>query len=439
MQNYTLARCRYGRFRLFQTKEIEKHTLANGVRILVDASDKFASTSIAVCLLGGSREESRETIGRTHLLEHMLFKRTSRKDTQAIANIIDELGGGINALTDTDSLCLCGESTAKDSLRVLELFAELLFEPAFTDHDLSTEKEVVRQEIIEAEDEPEQSVYQRFSENFWPMSSLGFPVIGYRETVGSFSRQELLWRLNELTVGPRVIVAVAGNISAVEVLKYAEKYYSYLPKGALYMPEKPRTTKGSDILPKPVNQVYLTWGRPAPGLRDEDYLKTVLISHALGDGMSSRLFQLLRERYGLAYEVNSELDVYMDTAALLVNATIERSNINLGLKLISEEFNSLISHGLKEDEFQRSQKSVCAILGMEADSLGSRMWRLVESETCFGRYRSLAEVQGLVNSISLDEVNSFLRTEFMDEQGFLQVGGDVENYVLPESVRELLD
>lgn len=414
----------------------QKHTLSNGVRILVDSDSRFHSASVAFCLLGGSSDETRDDIGRTHLLEHALFKRTRLHSTAELACIVDDLGGEVNAFTDTDSLCLHADVPAKDIPTVLELFRELLLESAYTEEDVALEREVIRQEIIEADDDPEQAVYQRFSERFWPGHSISYPVAGYLETLGVFDRQSLVERQEELLVGSRILLVAAGNVDFEALVAFAEKHFGGFPSAEAPHPVKPLSQGGFELFERPVNQVFVLFGREAPSRVSPEFVYANIVATAFGGGMSSRLFQRVREQQGLAYDIGAELDSYVNAGALLVSCTLERSNINRALPLLFQEYDALRSEGLTTEELERAKRFICATLQMEVDSMNHRLWRLLESELYFGRAISASDVVERYSAVGPTEIRQFLDSMGKDSRHELLVlGGDVEKYALPSTLQ----
>ncbi|MDD2942112.1 MAG: pitrilysin family protein [bacterium] len=423
-----------------------KLTLSNGVRVLVDKTNAYRSISLCICLVGGSSDETIASAGLTHLLEHLLFKRTKTLNPREIACRIDYLGGEINAFTDSDSLCLHAQIPQSLLEELFAFISSLLLDFACNDSDLTLEQSVIRQEILEAEDDPSDSVYRVFAEHFWPSSMLALPVYGTKENVQGFKLSEAQMRLDELLCGQRLLIAAAGNIELEELARLGEKYFGCLPQGKAFElgyypthnPQKRHVEPkfgGCFSVIRPVSQVHLLLGRPWPSIRCPDYYTGLIVSSALGSGMSSRLFQLLREEKGLAYDIAADIDAYPDTGALLLSGVIERKNINKGLTLIHDLFVELLQFGLSDEEHQRVLSMLTAQLNMEFDSLSSRMWRLLESELYFGEYRSTQRAESRLRAITADDIARFISHWLPAGEGMLVLGGDIDGFSLSQSAR----
>lgn len=424
-------------FPLLVQQNVIKQQLPNGVRILIDRTDHFRSASLAFCLLGGIRDEQVETVGATHLVEHLLFKRTTARDSQMLATFIDELGGTATAFTDSDLLCLTGTVPGRDLGTLLAFFAELTLNSAFTDQDLLMEKEVIKQEILEANDNPLDALYQAFAQNFWPDSTLRFPVFGTLETLHSTTAMQVRQRLAQLMVAKRLIIAVSGNVDEQRFIKEVEALFGQLPAGETMTFVPPNTASGFVCVPRVAKQSYLLFAQPWPCLMDEDYLAGVLVSTILGDGCSSRLFQLLRERHGLAYTIEAEVDSHRDTAALLISATVEQPKLTLSLDLILDQLTFVGDKALQRSELERVQKLLSAQLEMAADSLSGRLWRALDLELTFQRYLSVDEVVARICAITIDDLERFVAKWLGQNRALLVLGGDVEDYEPSETILQV--
>jgi len=399
--------------------------LDNGVQVLVDRAECFQSAAIAVCLTGGSREETSSTIGCTHLLEHLLFKTTKRKTSQQIAAAIDDLGGIINAVTDVDSLCIYGQVPLQSWETLLDFFHELLTEPQLLLADVELEKSVIKQEIIEASEDPQDAVFTKFSREFWPKDSLGFPVFGYLETVAKFTPTDLQQRLRELLVGSRVVISVVGNVEQNELSDKINKTFGALPKGSSVNFTQPVTAKGIHLLTSPVSQVFMAIGLPWPTPRVESYCAGQVLAAALGVGISSRLFQKVREEHGLAYDVGAEVVAYPDTGALLLNATVERENLSRCLELMLGELAKLESDQPDHVELERAKRMIDAQLRIQEDSIIGRLWRILHNHQCYGRLIEFSEEREKYENVSHEAINNIVRDWVTKRELLVVLGGDV--------------
>ena len=412
-----------------------KHKLPNGVTVLVDSDPRFSSVSLAISLHGGLRSENLETVGLTHLCEHLLFKRTATKSPLQIAQLIDSLGGEVNAFTDADCLCIHGLVTKSDSAKLMDFFAEILLQTSFTEKDLELEREVIRQEILESQDDPIDTVYRKFSTCFWPNSILGYPVFGDLERLESFSYGDVYERLHSLLQGDKIIIVASGAITPEEVLAFAEKNFGHLAAGKKAELERPVSDSGLNLFQEKFSQVHFALGCPAAGMADGKFDACAIVASVLGGGVSSRLFQALRENHGLVYDISAGLDIHADTSALLITGACEIDNLLMALELLVSEISNLKAKKIDANELERIVSSHRAQLAMEDDSISSRMWRALESEMMHGRQVTNKEIIERLDKLSLVEVNGLVDT--MLANFLLVIVGDIEEFEASETVKEL--
>jgi len=414
------------------SSDINRSELSNGAVFVSKKLSHFSGAGLAITLLGGSREEKLEEIGLTHLLEHLVFKRTSKLTPSEIARRIDSFGGDINAYTDTEEISLYGEVPLSSLKDLLSLFAELLSDCKFSDEDFQIEKDVIKQEISDAKDDPESVVFQRFSELFWPDSSFGLPVFGYEKSVLDLSRKSVENRLAEIFVGKRLVISAVGDLDHEDFLKEIEKHFASLPSGTAPTRETLKIGQAFEQLSSDTEQVYLTLGIPCPNLRAEEVYVAELLSSSFGELMSSRLFQELREKRGLAYEISSTVESYPDTGSLLIQASFEKGRALDALEVISGEFKKISSSPFTEKELSLAQAHALARLSVENDSLSANLWRLHEGETVHKRFITIAEDKNFISRTTTDDVSSYVEKWLHQVSPVVVLGGDVEVVNLEE-------
>jgi len=414
---------------------MQKHKLSNGLTILVDEDRRFSSVAFAISLHGGLRSESIETAGITHLSEHLVLKKTKQKSTKEIAEYIDLLGGEVNAYTDADSMCLYGYVQKGDSKKIMDFFAELLFEPAFLEKDLLIEKDVVRQEILDSQDEPSEVNYKLFCQYFWPNSLLGMPIYGDIRNLETFSYGDIYERLQSLLQGDKITIVASGAISLEEVIEYAEKNYSHLSKGKRAEFETPETSSGLHFIQEKFSQVHFSLGCQAPGMLSERFDSAAVLSAILGGGMSSRLFQALREDNGLVYDVGAGLDFNKDISALIISGACEGVNLKKSIELVSKEITKFKNEKLDPKEVERNIHSIKSQMLIELDSIQSRMWRILESEYVFGKLVSIEEQIARYESLSLKNLED--EKQKLLNNFLLVLTGDIQGYQPDKDLREL--
>lgn len=394
---------------------MQKVVTENGITLLVHSDPRFHSVAYAVCLLGGLSDETPESVGITHFLEHLLFKRTKELSTQQIACAIDELGGDVNAFTDFDSMCLFGTVPSSRADRLMDFVAGLLLDAAFDDQDLEVEREVIRQEIFEAHDNPGDALYQKLCSVLWSESIFRFPVFGTLEVLAELKREDIFARLKQLLHGKRLLIAAAGNVSVEEVKAHVVRSYGKLPPGETIKIEPPKQGSGFALVDRPVRQVYVALANRFPSLRDTEYPSALVASMALGDGMSSRLFRQLREERGLAYDVAAQVDSFSVASTLLVSATVEPHAVPTVLELVLGELEKVRKDSFETQEIERVVAMVTAQLEMEGDSVSSLLWRAIETELYFGNYVSPEEAVKIYQKIDPSQVAAVVQRYFDSE------------------------
>lgn len=408
--------------------QVEKITIGNGITVLLDRTPMFQSVACAVCLLGGSCDETLETIGITHLLEHLLFKQTKHKSTKDIALTIDQFGGCINAYTDTNALCLYGVVPRRRHEDLLRFFSELLWENQIVDRQLEVEKEIVRQEILESLDDPDDFLYQQFQEKLWPHSLLGLPVFGTLETVERFGRAALEKRRGELLVGKKLVVVLVGDIELLQVERMLKEIFPEVPLGQRVLIETPKFSSGVHVCPRAMSQAQFMLGCPWPGFRSDDYLAGLVLSSVLGDSSASRLFQALREERGLAYSVYTDIDSYHDASAFHIYSAVERGGLQDALAVSVDELEKIANQAITQAELERAVSMFSAQLEMCVDEIVSRLWRALEMELAFERQIPPAEMLSKLQRLQVGDIQEFARKWLVKDNFLLVLGGDIDGF-----------
>ena len=414
-----------------------RHILPNGLTILSEDVPGSRSLSLAIVLRGGSGDETNSELGITHLLEHLLFRRTKSRTNKQIAALMDELGGDVNAYTDTESIALVGSVPADRAEDLLQLFSDMLLEAAFNESDLKLEKDIIAQEILEAQDDPIDVLTQEFSECFWLTGALAKPVFGTIKSVPKLSLKMTYKRIKAMLCGKRILIGAAGNINFDLTTKIAALFGS-LPSGEAFELKIPKSVgSGQAIRMHPSSQCYLALGIKAPGLKHEDFIATNLLSMLLGEGSSSRLFQKVREDRGLAYSLFTFLDSYSTRSAFVISGTFNREEYGDALNLIAEELRLIREGDISEEEFSRARSCFRAQVLLASESLSTKLWRLIETEIIFGRYIELEEVLVKLDNVNLKHLIE-LSHQILKPKGWTAVTvGDVKGFKYPKALERL--
>jgi len=388
-----------------------------------------------VSLEGGLGDESEAQVGISHLLEHLLFKRTGRRSTRDLAVQMDEFGGEINAYTESSRISLYGVVPATRLHELINFFAELIVDARFEESDLAVEKEIVRQEILEANDSPSEVTYQALCKILWPSSIYRFPVFGTLDSVTRLRESDLRARLKQISCGKRLTVAVAGDVEPGAFTSWVEDAFGKLPSGEWERKKVADMASGTTSAVHPVTQVHLALCQQFPALSDPDYLESLVFAGIFGDGLSSRLFQLLREEKGIAYDVSAHVEAMADQNLFVTSAVLERENVDEALSLILSELRKVRQDSITEAELERMKKYISAQLEMEYDSLSSRLWRLIEGETYLGRYLAVEEVLKRAEAITTESISKFIRERISFSGSALALGGNVKGLKLSDEVK----
>ena len=403
----------------------KKEILNNGVTVVTEVDNRFNSAGVVVCLKGGLVDEPADQLGVTHLLEHLLFKRTSKYDRFGIAAKLDELGGEVNAVTDLDTLCIYGFVPGELVYELTEFIFELISEADFTQADLNLEKEIIKQEILESFDDPADLLTQEFYKGSFPGSNLSSPVFGTVETVDSLSLEDCQQRRNKLWCGSRIFITAMGGVDESRFVELIHKRLGGITKGEPFVRPKVLPFFDRRSIEYRFNQLYYLAARNWPGVGTDDYLIGHLTSILLGGSNTSRLFQRLREEKGLVYDISTSVESIFNVGMLISTAVTERAKGQDVISLASYVTDELLHGGVTEAEFIRAQSMLRAVLEMEQDSLSGRLWRLVESEVMLGRNVSTAEIAERLHNMTLAEVNQFCRRQTVNSQSSAIVLGDV--------------
>jgi len=386
--------------------EINKITLDNGVRILVENVPYVRSAAIGLWCKTGSRHELDHEAGITHLIEHMLFKGTERRTAKQIAESIEGRGGMLNAFTDKESTCYYCRVLSDDVANGVDVLSDMMLHSNFDPEELEREEEVVCEEIKRSLDEPSDHVHELHLGYRWGNHPLGKPIIGTEESVRSFRREHIIGYMDRRYRAETVLLSVAGNVNVDEVKAAAEKYLGKIPSGVeLSQPERPHGVATVNEVAKDTEQVHFCIGSEGISVYDESEIAVMsVLDSALGGSMSSRLFQEIREKRGLVYSVGSYTLSYGAGGAYTVYGGTSQKNWELVKELVRKEFDDVMKHGLSEDELDRTKRSLAGNLVLALEGMNSRMMRQSRNELNYGRQVTVDEALERLNKVTNDQV-----------------------------------
>jgi predicted Zn-dependent peptidase len=403
----------------------KKEHLSNGIPVVMEQLKNMRSVSLGIWVRVGSRDEEPHKNGISHFLEHMFFKGTVKRTAKDIAVEIDSLGGEINAFTSKESTTFYVKILDEYIEKGIELLADIFLHSTFPEEDIEKEKGIVKEEIKLVEDTPDDYIHDLFNQTIWGNEGLGQPVLGRRETVKSFTREDLISHIRKYYGTKDVVISCAGNFEHGSILSVLNKSLGSLRRGS--EPVKgplPYFESKVDVFHKQLSEVHMCFGIEGLPQTSEDRYSLYILNTIFGAGVSSRIFQEIREKRGLAYSIYSFISSYYDTGIWGVYAGVSRKRVGEVAALILKEMSDLKST-LTEVELQRAKNHLKGniILGLESTS--SRMTNIARQEIYHGRYYSPKEIMKEVDSISLDDIQALAEKLIKQEGVSLTVFGPV--------------
>jgi predicted Zn-dependent peptidase len=406
---------------------IRRETLANGLRLVTERMPHVRSVSVGVWLRRGSRHEPISHAGIAHFVEHMLFKGTTSRTAEDIAQQVDSIGGQLDAFTSKEYAGYYIKVLDEHLARALNLLADLVTRPTFDPDELEREKKVVLEEIKMVEDTPDDLVHELFAERFWSGHPLGRPILGTPESVARLDRPTLLTYFREAYAASNFVVVAVGNLDHDRLRELVERHFAHVPlEGAPISQHPPSVSHGVEIRSKVLEQSHVCLGTLGlPQVHPDRYAGFVL-NTVLGGSMSSRLFQNVREKRGLAYAVFSGMSSYQDTGALSIYAGCANDAVAELIEVVVAEVKRLTEEPLAEEELRRAKDHLKGSLMLNLESTSSRMSHLARQELYEDRSTDLDAMLSAIEGVSSDLVRDLSRQLFGSHPLGLTVLGDVD-------------
>lgn len=394
--------------------QTEKTTLDNGIKIVTEKIDTVRSISAGIWVKTGSRDESDELAGVTHFLEHMLFKGTEKRSAYDIAQSMESVGGYLNAFTSTEYTCYYARCLDDKLANALEVLSDMVRNSRFPEEELEKEKKVVLEEMKMYKDSPDDYVFEIFSDQVFNNHPIGRPVIGFEETVSSFTRRNLFDYTEERYRPDNLLVAVAGNVDHQEVIALVRELLDQPRSEPTRRTEQPLTpyAKSRKEVSKVIEQTHMVLGRRALHYDHPDKYLLLLANTVLGGGMSSRLHQNVREKYGYCYSIGTFNQSYTDSGLFGVYIGTDKEYVNHVRELIQGEFERIRNEKISGQELSEAKAQLKGKLLLSQESTSNRMTRLAKSELYFERYITLDELVENIDAVSADELLLFAQSFF---------------------------
>lgn len=396
---------------------MRRSALPNGLRIVSEHLPGVPSVTVGIWVESGSRFEPPHLGGISHYLEHLLFKGTERRSAAAIAEEMDAVGGVLNAFTGKEYTCYYARVLAEHASLATDLLADLFLCSRLDPDEIERERGVILQEISQSEDTPDDYIHDFFNLRYWPDHALGLPVCGTSATVQELSRDDFIQFMGARYRPDRIVIAAAGNITHDALESWAARAFGGLEgAAALIAGGPPRPQTGVFVTERSLEQVHVCFGTPGIPQNSEARYAAYLLNTALGGGMSSRLFQEIRERRGHAYAVYSFLSSYRDSGYLGIYVGTAAEWVEEVLAVIVRELDAVARDGLRPDELARVKNQLKGNLLLGLETSDSRMSRIAKNEIYVGRDVPLAEIAARIDATSNDEIVA-LASQLTDSDG----------------------
>jgi predicted Zn-dependent peptidase len=411
---------------------VRKDVLANGLTILTEPMSSVRSVSVGIWLRTGARQERVEENGVSHFIEHMLFKGTKNRTAEEIARAADSIGGHLDAFTAKETTNYSIKVLDEHLPRAFSILADLVKNPLFEPTHITNESRVIQEEIKMVEDTPDDLVHEIFTQTYWRGHALGRPILGTRRSVRSFDRKRLVSYFRRHYAPNNMLIAAAGHLRHSQIVDLVQKEFGDRPAGTV-----PRS--GPIPVPHPhlqvrhkkdLEQVHLCVGAPSYPQPHKNRFPAYILNSVLGGGMSSRLFQNIREKRGLAYAVFSSLSSFHDAGCLSVYAGTATDKARQVIELVLKEFCELKSNPISQEELQRAKDYLKGSLLLSLESSTSRMGNVARQEMYFGRYISQDEIARSVDAVTAEQVQAVAQEFFHPDRLAITVLGPINGLKL---------
>lgn len=386
-------------------EQYNKSTLSNGVRLVTEKIPTVHSVSLGVWVDVGGRDETLASRGLSHFLEHMIFKGTKNRSALEIALEIESFGGHINAFTSKEMTCFFVQMLDENIKIALEVLSDIMANSLFRSEDIIKEKAVIQEEIKNLEDSPDDLIHDYLLAEIYPGHPLSYPILGTPETVNSFTAQDLADLLKYKYTSDKIVIAAAGNLEHDRLFDMAEKVFTFIP-GTPHPDGQSLSdfTAGRKVWSRPIKQAHICIGARAYPYIDNRKFPLLVLNTILGGGMSSRLFQSIREVFGYAYSVYSFAESLSDTGMFGVYLGTDKEKIDPAVDLVMKEFERLRNEPLDSTELSRIKTQLKGNLMLGLESTSSRMNRLAKMEMYLNKFITLEDLVNNINQVTAQQV-----------------------------------
>lgn len=403
---------------------LTRYTCANGVRVVLEKIPNVRSVTIGIWVKTGSRHETAELNGISHFLEHMFFKGTENLTAKEIAESFDRIGGQVNAFTSKEYTCYYAKVLDNHATYALEILADMFFNSTFDEEELAKEKNVVYEEIKMYEDTPDDIVHDLLTKAIFENHPLGYPILGSEETLATFTKDMLKDYMYNSYTPDKVVISIAGNVEESFMKEVEKRFGTYKGGNRKELDAKPIFHKNEVIRRKDTEQAHLCIGFNGYSVRDKRIYPLIIANNILGGSMSSRLFQEVREKRGLAYSVYSYHSSYEDTGTVTIYGGTAVNQLDVLAETIFNILHDLKNNGITVKELENSKEQIKGNLVLGTEGTNSRMSRNGKNELLLGEHKSIDEMIQIIDAVTIDEVNQVCSELFTEEYSISLIAPD---------------
>ncbi|AHZ84103.1 M16 family metallopeptidase [Bdellovibrio bacteriovorus] len=407
--------------------KFKKSELSNGIRVVSELHPGSRAVSMGIWVLTGTRDETPDVAGISHLLEHLVFKGTKTRSAYQIAKSLEALGGELNAYTTREYTCYHALVLKDHWEKALDVLADLVSNMKLTQKEFDLEKGVILQEIAMSEDSHEDMVYDVFYEQVYGAHPLGRPILGTPVSVARMKQTQVMNYYKKTYTGKNIIVSASGCIDHDDLMAGIQKRLGAKKKSELKNTRRvPRWLNRRHVVEKQAEQVHMLLGLPTASFQDKHRFEAVVTNTLLGGGMTSKLYQSVREKRGLVYSIHSSLNTNIDSGMLTIYAGTEAKNARKVGDLISKEFAKIRKAGVTKADVEMCKTQVIGSILLGSDDIENRMTSLAVNEMVFGRYRAVESVIDEIKAVTVDSVNEYIRNVLdLDKAAGVLLGPEV--------------
>ena len=394
-----------------------KTTLPNGVRVITETIPSMRSIAVGLWVFTGSRDEAPSEAGMSHFIEHMVFKGTATRRMHQIAQRMEAVGGYLNAFTSKEYTCYYARALDEHLARAIDTVCDLILQPDFPAKEIAKEQDVVVEEMKMYEDAPEELIFDHFEGILYDGHAMGRPIIGTEDAVRSFTREQLFGFIDAHYTPGQMVIAATGNIDHGAVVGLVEAAFAASGRsgGPVTRDAVGAYTPRHHVEPRPIQQAHLVMGTRGYSIEHPNRMALSVLNTILGGGMSSRLNQNIREKYGYCYNVYSFINLHSDTGDFGVYMGTDPTKVDRARKLILRELDKLVQKPVSKRMLNQARNQVKGSIMLGLESLSNRMMRIGRQELYLRRYVSLDDVLHEVDEVGLDDIRSVAQDLFVPE------------------------